>query len=389
MAGKTLLDAIGGPNEPLLADTLTANAVVLGDKVYSGVEGTIYSPVLARQTTPPGSPTTGDMYIVQAAGTGEWAGHDDEIAKFDGADWVFSVCVNGDLALLPSAVWRYNTTWEDASSLFGSSAVSLTEIDSTPGAEYEWASLNPKVNGAAASLLRVYHLGFAGVNGTLLTGGEVDNTDLLIVTPAAPHDIDLNGSPLLLIGGDAGTDDAGTGGNNGGQVVVTSGLATDAKAGSGLAGGDSGDVWIGAASAGAGDGAGVSGSVGTTNLGKAPLLTLGVGTEDTISPVKIWHQVRYVVQPVAAATDTVDDDAVIVHVTYTGTGAVTNLELPTAGMVAGRVLHIKDAGGLAGTNNITVTTEGAETIDGAAQYIMNNNYEAINLYTDGSNWFVF
>ena len=79
----------------------------------------------------------------------------------------------------------------------------------------------------------------------------------------------------------------------------------------------------------------------------------------------------------------------ILNVTYTGTGAVTSLTLPTAQTVAGRTIIIKDAGGLAGTNNITVDTEGAETIDGGATAVISSNYSSINLYSDGSNWFIY
>lgn len=78
----------------------------------------------------------------------------------------------------------------------------------------------------------------------------------------------------------------------------------------------------------------------------------------------------------------------ILHVTYTGTGAVTSLTLPSAQVVSGRVIHIKDAGGNAGTNNITIDTEGSETIDGSATAVINSNYSAYSLYSDGSNWFV-
>ena len=40
-------------------------------------------PVIATQTTPPASPSDDDRYIVQATGTGAWAGHDNEIAQWN------------------------------------------------------------------------------------------------------------------------------------------------------------------------------------------------------------------------------------------------------------------------------------------------------------------
>lgn len=39
--------------------------------------------------TPPGSPTTGDRYIVAAGGTGLWSGKDKEIAEWNGTAWDF------------------------------------------------------------------------------------------------------------------------------------------------------------------------------------------------------------------------------------------------------------------------------------------------------------
>ena len=78
----------------------------------------------------------------------------------------------------------------------------------------------------------------------------------------------------------------------------------------------------------------------------------------------------------------------IVHVTYTATGAVTSLTLPTAQVVTDRVLTIKDGGGNSGTNNITIDTQGSEKIDGADTAVINTDYSSIDLYSDGTNWFI-
>ena len=93
------------------------------------------------------------------------------------------------------------------------------------------------------------------------------------------------------------------------------------------------------------------------------------------------------VTTVAAATYDllITDD--IVHVAYTTTAAVTSFTLPTAQAIAGRIISIKDADGNASINNITIDTEGAETIDGAATLVMATDDQAVTLYSDGTNWF--
>jgi hypothetical protein len=83
----------------------------------------------------------------------------------------------------------------------------------------------------------------------------------------------------------------------------------------------------------------------------------------------------------------------ILHVTYTATAAVTSVTLPTAQCDGseddGRVVIIKDAGGNAGTNNITIDTEGGENIDGSATLVINGNYDSASIYCENSNWFIY
>jgi len=40
-------------------------------------------------TEPPSSPSEGDRYIVASGASGDWSGHDDDIAEYDGSSWDF------------------------------------------------------------------------------------------------------------------------------------------------------------------------------------------------------------------------------------------------------------------------------------------------------------
>lgn len=79
----------------------------------------------------------------------------------------------------------------------------------------------------------------------------------------------------------------------------------------------------------------------------------------------------------------------ILDVIYTTTGAVTSLTLPTAQTTKGRAIVIKDSGGNAGTNNITIDTEGSELIDGISTKVISVDYDSIQLYSDGTDWFIY
>ncbi len=55
--------------------------------------------VISRtKAAPPGTPTTGDRYIVAAGGTGDWAGHDGKIAIRETTGWAFIAPVTGLVA---------------------------------------------------------------------------------------------------------------------------------------------------------------------------------------------------------------------------------------------------------------------------------------------------
>jgi hypothetical protein len=68
------------------------------------------------------------------------------------------------------------------------------------------------------------------------------------------------------------------------------------------------------------------------------------------------------------------------------TTAARTLTLPAAATSV--YLSIKDITGDAQSNVITVNTPGAETIDGAASLVLDSDYIAVTIYSDGSNYFV-
>ena len=54
-----------------------------------------------------------------------------------------------------------------------------------------------------------------------------------------------------------------------------------------------------------------------------------------------------------------------------------------------RVFIIKDESGGCAANNITITLESGGTIDGAANFVMNQPYQSLTLYVDGTNAWIY
>jgi len=65
------------------------------------------------------------------------------------------------------------------------------------------------------------------------------------------------------------------------------------------------------------------------------------------------------------------------------------IEIPSATGSEGQVLLVKDEGGNCAAENVTITTFAAETIDGSSTALLDNNYESVNLYSNGTNWFIW
>lgn len=84
---------------------------------------------------------------------------------------------------------------------------------------------------------------------------------------------------------------------------------------------------------------------------------------------------------VALTTDTI--------VGVTSTAATRTITLPSSATAgSGFELIVKDESGAAGTNNITVSRAGSDTIDGATTVTISVNYGVLKVYSDGAGkWF--
>ncbi|QDP53530.1 MAG: putative ribonuclease III [Prokaryotic dsDNA virus sp.] len=106
-------------------------------------------------TSPPGSPSTGDAYIVAATATGDWASKEDQIAVYDGDGWIFHE---------PNAGWL---CWVD------------DESDAYRYSGSSWAplSVTPRVTSDAGAVLKM------GINEELLSGLSGASVATTIVIP--------------------------------------------------------------------------------------------------------------------------------------------------------------------------------------------------------------
>ena len=104
--------------------------------------------------------------------------------------------------------------------------------------------------------------------------------------------------------------------------------------------------------------------------------------------VNFSRGIEYNVTGISNADYTVETRDYIIHYATLATSGKT-VTIPSAQCTEGRVLIVKDGAAGAAMYNITIATEGSETIDGAATKVINSNYGSVTLYADhlGANWF--
>lgn len=190
---------------------------------------------------------------------------------------------------------------------------------------------------------------------------------------------------------------------NGVTNTISSNSTLDLTSADGTAGGPGSDLGI---TAGSGDGAGAGGdvvvsagasptgsggevvvrtgdAVVATRLRVTPSGDVGIGAAAPLSTLDVQGSLGHAVATISSNA-TADDTAVVYLVDASG-GPVT-LSLPPAASAERRIYHVKKID--SSLNAVTIDGDGAETIDGQATQALISQYDALQLVSDGTEWFI-
>lgn len=181
------------------------------------------------------------------------------------------------------------------------------------------------------------------------------------------------GGALTLDGGEGGA----TG--NGGAVTLISGAG-------GATSGNSGSVSVDA-------GAVVSGTAGTISVGTTNATALTIGrsgvtttVNGTLSTASLAANGSVVLGAVASVSTNTTLNATNAIVLVDATSGAITITLPTAASANGRHYTIKKID--SSSNAVTVDGDGAETIDGATTVSLAAQYDAVEVVSNGTAWFI-
>ena len=108
--------------------------------------------VINRLAAPPGTPSSGDRYLIIATASGAWTGKEDQIAQWDGAAWVYTVPNEGATTRVETENLIYTfdgSTWGNIGGAVQHSALlGLTTGD--PHTQYQLRSEKGAASGYAA-----------------------------------------------------------------------------------------------------------------------------------------------------------------------------------------------------------------------------------------------
>jgi hypothetical protein len=248
---------------------------------------------------------------------------------------------------------------------------------------------NPGGNGGTTSFgALLTALGGIGGSGAAFSAGATSNSGGLGGSGGTGGDLRFPG----VYGGDgyfSGSDQMGHGGAGGGSrysggVKQNDTVNSAGSNGIGYGCGGSGSYNLGVTTARAG-GNGSPGLVyiteyigGSGGGGGSPFTEIVVNGPTTLNGAQI---VKFI-------TTAIDYNALITDygIGVTSTATPRSIVLPTTGATAGQTWEIKDQGGNASVNNITITAEGGALIDNAASLLINGNYQGWTIRFDGTNF---
>lgn len=100
---------------------------------------------------------------------------------------------------------------------------------------------------------------------------------------------------------------------------------------------------------------------------------------------KFRREVVYQPGTAAAATYAMPKNVDFVLVAYSVTGACA-VTIPLASDRPNQTIVIKDSGGSASSNNITLTGSASNLIEGATTLVLSGDFETARLRSDGASW---
>ncbi len=379
------------PNDAIVASHLSGIDSALGNITSTINNFSWQASVLDKDlTAPPGSPSTGDRYLIgldttAGVATGAWAGQDGRIAEWNGSAWDFTLATAGAYVAANDendGIYLFGgVTWEKK--FF--EATTASGFLSKSGFDIQLTNVNDQniIMGNASNIATSVNLSALGdINGTT-TGGLTIKSDVItntMVNSAAGIEL----TKLAALTADRVTQTNASGFIEASAVTnvelghlsgVTSAIQTQLDSKTNLATlTTKGDLYARDASAVTRLGIGANNTVLIADSAEATGMRWG-DPNTVISPIFNVISINSNTNAVNATTYLVDS------------GSAVQITLPAP--TANAYVRVKDSTGQSNTNNITIAPNAAETIDGGANFIMDSNLETKVFVSDGTNWFVF
>jgi phage-related tail fiber protein len=115
---------------------------------------------------------------------------------------------------------------------------------------------------------------------------------------------------------------------------------------------------------------------------------VGVNTVTPHSTLHAEGSVAHELVTVTASYDLTTGDNQHVKTIIVNNAAAATIALPSAVGISGREYRVKKVSATGGGRTVTIDPNGAETIDGAADFDLVSQYESITFVSDGANWWI-